>query len=495
MIRSRSTRWGIVVSVVGLALATILVVKSESARGGAVRAECSGSPKDNGDPRAASGSRVTNPQVRVWSRTITLRMAECGASASIESGRPGDSVWIDRGADGSGVRDGSLGVATVSDTAQRTPFYRYAGAKLRACGKAGDRPEVRCTRWTAPGDPPPDRRQRALERLLDTYDHDTGLWEHDVATWQSANALTGVIDYMRQTGDRQYLTYVDETYRHGEVARLGLPKRTGYNDDELWWALAWIDAYGLTFEPRYLAAARAIVDGLGDQRAPFCDGGLAWAREGKDRFQVNAITNALYMTATAALSTWVDGADRAAYLARAQGTWVWFTERAGRALLDRSGLVNDHMDKYGDTCVLVDENMRWTYGQGAMIRGLVALHRATGAGELLTSAEAIAAAATRDGSPFIRDGILYEYAPAEKCPGPQCGDADTFKGVFVRYYRELVATRGARFTDEFLIRQANSLTGKADEYGFRWQGPLRADDQPDFATQAAALDALNAGQP
>ncbi|MCU1641439.1 MAG: hypothetical protein JWN03_1714 [Nocardia sp.] len=482
-------RWAAVLGVIGIALAAYLVWQRESARDASMQAL----------PQTPSGIREVNPQVRVWTRTITLVRADGGAAANIENGQPGDSAWLDHSVDGRHVRDGSFGMASISaaSTAQRGPFYRYAGGLLRACGKAGDRPEIRCTRWTASTDPPPDQRMRAVERLLDRYDHRTGLWEHDASTWQSAKALTTVIDYMSRTGDRQYLAYLDETYRHGDIARTGVPVQTGYNDDALWWALAWIRAFDLTHEQRYLDTARKIVDGLGDQQASFCDGGLAWAREGIDPelhpwTQVNAITNALYLNATALLSTRIESSDRSSYAARAATTWDWFTTKAGRALLDPSGLINDHLDQYGGSCVLVDENRRWTYDQGMLISGLVALHQAAGNSDLLTAADRIAAAATHDGSVFIQNGILNEPS-ATTCPGPDCHDAETYKGVLVRGYRELVDTGHSKVaTAEFLTRQAHSLRDNADEYGFRWQGPLRDDDHPNFATQTAALDAFNA---
>ncbi|WP_327139209.1 glycoside hydrolase family 76 protein [Nocardia sp. NBC_01327] len=455
MIGRNGVRWGAALGVAGLAVATYLVVRQESAPD--VRMQPL--PNTPGDIQAV------NPQVRVWTRTITLIRADGAAAASIENGQPGDSAWLDRSDKKFRPRDEIFGAASIpaSTATQRGPFYRYAGGLLRACGKAADRPEIRCTRWTAPADPPPDQRMRAVERLLDRYDHGTGLWEHDASTWQSAKALTTVIDYMGRTGDRQYLGYLDETFRHGDIARTGVPVQTGYNDDELWWALAWIRAFDLTQEPRYLDAARKIVDRLGDQRASFCDGGLAWARTGIDPD----------------LHPWTQ-------------VWDWFTTGAGRALLDPSGVVNDHLDQYGSTCVLVDENRRWTYDQGMLISGLVALYRASGNSALLTSADRIAGAATHDGSVFIQNGILNEPS-ATTCPGPECHDAETYKGVLVRGYRELVDTgRSEVATREFLTRQTYSLRDTADEYGFRWQGLPRDDDHPNFATQTAALDALNA---
>lgn len=454
-------------------------------------------------------------QVRQWSRVITLTSSGGGAAATLEHGQQGDSVWLERSTDGGAAptESADTGAESGPDTAERlapgtvaarqtvahSGFRPYTGGMLRACGKAGDRAAIRCTRWFAEGEAAPDRRQRAVERLLDSYDHAAGRWENGTSIWQSANALTALIDYMERTGDRQYLGYIDETYRHGMVAQTGVPRQTGYNDDELWWALAWIDAFDLTGDQRYLHAARTIVDGLDDQHAAFCDGGIAWARTGVDPdsrpwTQVNAITNALYLTATAQLSTRVDSADRPGYAARALRIREWFTDGAGRALLDPSGLINDHLDQYGDTCVPADTETRWTYVQGAMISGLVAEYQATRQAALLTTADSIAAAATGSRSPFLRDGVLSEPA-ATNCPGPECKDAETFKGVFVRSYRDLLDTgRSKVATREFLSRQANSLLGKSDAYGFQWGTPPNPDDRPNYATQAAALDALNAAE-
>ncbi|WP_245663395.1 glycoside hydrolase family 76 protein [Nocardia inohanensis] len=472
---SKAVRWGAVAGIVVLAAAIHLLSRPEPAR------------------------EVAAP-VRVWSRVITLTAADGRATARIDNGAPGDSVWLDRG-DGKGqVRDGGVDAANVpaNGVSARTDSHRYGGDRLRACGKAGDRAEIRCTRWTEADDPAPGRLERAVERLLDRYDHRTGLWENDSSTWQSADVLTTLIGYMNRTGDRQYLGYLDETYRHGEIAARGVPRRTGYNDDELWWAAAWIRGYDLTQEPRYLDAARRIVDGLGDQRTSFCDGGLAWARTGVDPGlrpfdQVNAITNGLYLEVTAALSTRVEPALRAGYLELAATSWGWFATPSGRALFDASGLVNDHLDRYGGTCVLVDADRRWTYGQAALIGGLVALYQATKSPDLITAADRIAAAATGSGSPFLRDGVLTEPGAVD-CPGSGCRDAEIYKGVFVRAYRELLDSGVSRVAvAEFLAGQSDSLRGAGDEYGFRWQGGLGGDDRPNFATQAAAVDALVAG--
>src|SRR5262249_18283471 len=93
----------------------------------------------------------------VWSRQIVLHLDDTDAMGwgSIDNGAPGDHVWLDRSFDGG--RSWASG-SKLGDTAipsgrggWRTLMYNNddwanlgVGA-LRACGKAGDRPEIACT--------------------------------------------------------------------------------------------------------------------------------------------------------------------------------------------------------------------------------------------------------------------------------------------------------------------------------------------------------------
>ncbi|WP_163571845.1 glycosyl hydrolase [Fodinicola feengrottensis] len=86
----------------------------------------------------------------VWSRTIELRANTnnvCGWGR-ISNGDPGDLVWVDRSYDG-GAHWEQLSITTIP-TNSRTTFtaaYNDQGHLMRACGKAGNRPEVACTGW------------------------------------------------------------------------------------------------------------------------------------------------------------------------------------------------------------------------------------------------------------------------------------------------------------------------------------------------------------
>src|SRR6202008_2303286 len=87
------------------------------------------------------------------------------------------------------------------------------------------------------------------------YRRRTGLWK-STGWWNAANALTAVIRYMRYTGDRAYLAGIANTFSAAARRNPGFVNK--YFDDTQWWALAWVAAYDLTGDKRYLAAAEAI---------------------------------------------------------------------------------------------------------------------------------------------------------------------------------------------------------------------------------------------
>src|SRR5579859_6644652 len=121
---------------------------------------------------------------------------------------------------------------------------------------------------------------------------DTACW------WISANAITAVIGYMSVTDDRSYLTpVVANTFTkapgarravaaHGFLAQPFFPPRrpfytgfiNGYYADEGWWALAWIDAYDLTGDEGYLAAADAIFQDMTGAWDELWGGGIYWGK-------------------------------------------------------------------------------------------------------------------------------------------------------------------------------------------------------------------------
>ena len=99
----------------------------------------------------------------------------------------------------------------------------------------------------------PPKVQRAVVRLQDWYDPQTGLWQ-DTGWWNSTNALTALIDYSHSIHSMQYESVLVQTYSLNVKGKF----LNQYYDDEGWWALAWIDAYDLTGNTDYLRTAGSI---------------------------------------------------------------------------------------------------------------------------------------------------------------------------------------------------------------------------------------------
>src|SRR6266700_5020891 len=104
----------------------------------------------------------------------------------------------------------------------------------------------------------PDYRARAAagtSALQRWYRPRTGGWK-TTGWWNAANALTAVIRYTRHTGDQAHSSVIETTFGAAQRKNPGFINK--YFDDNGWWALAWVAAYDLTGDGRYLDAARTI---------------------------------------------------------------------------------------------------------------------------------------------------------------------------------------------------------------------------------------------
>ena len=324
----------------------------------------------------------------------------------------------------------------------------------------------------------PDYRAWAaagISALQRWYDPSTGQWK-STSWWNAANALTAVIGYTKLTGDGTHAGVIETTFtaarrRHANFIN-------NYYDDNGWWALAWVAAYDLTRDHRYLDAARTIfahnVAGWDDT----CSGGLWW---NESKGYKNAITTELFLTLAARLHQRVPGGD-GSYLTWALRAWQWFS---AHGLIGADGLVNDGLTA---TC----ENNggpTWTYNQGVILGGLGALFEITGDHAYLAQGESIAGAVlTKLTTP---PGILTEPCEAG---GPGCdGDQVQFKGIFVRYLYDFWLRSRQPAYREFILANARSLwagnRNVNDQFGLCWTGPF---DRADAARQSSALDGLNA---
>jgi predicted alpha-1,6-mannanase (GH76 family) len=306
-----------------------------------------------------------------------------------------------------------------------------------------------------------------------------GLWA-TTGWWNGANALTAVIGYTRWTGDRTYAGVIETTFKAARRRHRGFTN--SYYDDNAWWALAWVAAYDLTGDRRYLEAARSIFDRNTAGWDDTCRGGLWW---NDDRTYKNAITNELFLTLAARLHQRAPDA-RGSYRAWALREWEWL--RAS-GMIGTSGLVNDGLSAACEN----NGGTTWTYNQGVILGGLAALHEISGDRGYLEQGEVIADAVLAQlvSPPSANPpGILTE--PGEATVAPR-GDHTQFKGIFVRYLYDFCRQSPRPAYRSFILANARSIWDNArnadNQFGLRWGGPF---DRADASRQSSALDALNA---
>jgi predicted alpha-1,6-mannanase (GH76 family) len=330
-------------------------------------------------------------------------------------------------------------------------------------------------------EPEPDYRSCAaagMSALHRWYEPSTGQWK-TTGWWNAANALTVVIEYTKLTGDTAYESVIGTTFTAAQRQHASFIN--DFYDDNAWWALAWIAAFDVTRNTRYLNAARTIFAHNTAAWDDTCGGGLWWNTQ---RTYKNAITNELFLALAAQLHLRTPG-DKAGYLTWAQREWEWFS---ASGLIGPASLINDGLSA---TCVN-NGGPTWTYNQGVILGGLGAMFEITGDRAYLNTGQAIANAtltnlitAAAAGTP----GILTESC--EAAFGGCSGDQVQFKGVFMRNLHDLWLRTNQPTYREFILSNAASIWNKSknasNQFGARWTGPF---DQADAGRQSSALDPL-----
>ena len=303
--------------------------------------------------------------------------------------------------------------------------------------------------------------------LFHSYHRSKGVIGED--WWQEAAALSTLETYQQTTGDTSYSFAISRAFRRNGSHDF----ENKFDDDTMWWGVAWLQAYDITHSSQYLSMAETDADYAHQMWDRTCGGGVWWTRN--PRSYKNAIANELFLELTAWLHNTIPGDQK--YLGWAEAEWSWF-QHSG--MINRSNLVNDGLTS---GCAN-NHDITWTYNQGVILAGLAQLYKATSDPGLLTEAERIARAVI---SHLTVAGVLHEPCPQTGCGG----DGQSFKGIFVTDLKVLAVTAGTSEFNSFFEKQAQSIeardTSTHDQSGMFWAGPAT---HVSSYSQASAEDAL-----
>ena len=320
------------------------------------------------------------------------------------------------------------------------------------------------------------RAEAGMVPLATWYNAGTGLWDKN-DWWTSANQLETVIDYSRETGDPLYADEIDNTFVKNSSNNFD---KYGYYDDDGWWALAWIKAYDLSHQQKYLDMAKVIFTRMSTAWDNVCGGGIYWAGPlsgSNSKTNKNAIPNELFLTVAARLHLRTPGDGGAgSYLDWAQREWTWFK---GTGMITANSQIVDGLDSL---TACKPSGPVFTYNQGVVIGGLVDLAASNGDTTLLDQASAIAHATMTKMADA--NGTLVETP----CGGDICVQ---FKGVFMRNLAYLNRAKPLPEFQSYMRHQSDVLWGSnknaQNQFGYEWQLPF---DTATAARQSSALDAL-----
>lgn len=327
--------------------------------------------------------------------------------------------------------------------------------------------------------------RESVQTSLSWRNDTTGIWE-TAGWWNSANVLTATIRYGAVTGDPEVPRVVEDVFEKARHYPLGADS-TGvtrycdnfindYYDDEGWWALAWIEAFHLTGERKYLDMAETIFRDMTTGWSEACGGGIYWKKN--PLHYKNSIANNLFsLTAIRLHKATGDNAYRDWFRKNVD----WYT---------RSGMINTDIyqieDGTKDDCT-PNRDQHYTYNQGVAIAVLAEMYLQTDDRSYLELAGKIADATINERL-VTDDGILREMRPQIE----DSNDGVQFKGIFIRHLAFLYdITKNPAYKD-FIVRNAESIVARdydaaTRSFGCYWYGPFH---RAGAAANACALECV-----
>ncbi|MDR2680055.1 MAG: glycosyl hydrolase family 76 [Tannerella sp.] len=274
----------------------------------------------------------------------------------------------------------------------------------------------------------------------------------DFHYWPQAHALDVLIDAYLRTGDEIYKTHFDRWFEGVKVKN----KNTFWNefyDDMEWNALALLRAYKATNDAKYKEAALEIWEYIKVGWNNNAGGGITWAKG--QEYSKNACSNGPACILAARLYQEFGDEENREWAVK-----IYNWEKS-TLFNTGNGMVYDNINSETGE---IKKSWIFTYNQGTFIGSAVELYKIFGERAYLNDAVLAADYTT---SSLVDNSIL-------KSEGT--GDGGLFKGIFIRYFTELIlqdrldATAKKRYI-QFLRHNAETLWNEGTSRPYLFYGP------------------------
>ncbi|QIK53169.1 glycoside hydrolase family 76 protein [Dysgonomonas sp. HDW5B] len=241
----------------------------------------------------------------------------------------------------------------------------------------------------------------------------------DFHYWPNAHAMDVIIDAYVRTNDAKYKAYFDQWYA-GVKVKNGNTYYNDFYDDMEWNALTMLRLYDITKDEKYLTTVKQLWADIETGWNDKAGGGIAWVKY--QLYSKNACSNGPAAIIAARLYQLTK---EESYKQWALDIYDW----EKNTLYNQStGAVYDNIN--GDTGVIADFSL--TYNQGTFIGAAVELYKITGNIVYINDAQK-AANFTIIKLIDTSNNILRDEGD---------GDNGLFKGIFMRYFLQLILTDG-----------------------------------------------------
>ena len=236
--------------------------------------------------------------------------------------------------------------------------------------------------------------------------------------WPQAHSLDVLIDAYKRTGESKYEQYIHNWY-DGVYQKNGESFTNDFYDDMEWNALAMLRAYQTLGDEKFKNSVDVVWEEIKTGWTDVAGGGIMWAKHTPN--SKNAISNAPASVLSSRLYQMTDNQD---YLEWSKKIYSW---QRNNLLNLSNGAVWDHV-VIEDGERNIQKNWIFTYNQGMFLAAALELYEITGESMYLNDAIKSADYALNN----LTDANARLLADEGE------GDGGLFKGIFVRYFTQLI---------------------------------------------------------